>query len=190
MTEPDADLQPTLYTVGHSTRPLDEFLALLAAHGVQRLVDVRRFPGSRRHPQFGLDALASALADRGIGYVHAEALGGRRESAASDSPNRGWRNASFRAYADHMATPVFRAALDEVLDAAGRERTVVMCAEAVPWRCHRQLIADAAVARGWRVLHILAPGRADAHALHAEARVRPDGTVVYPGKGGEQRELL
>lgn len=180
----------TLFTVGHSTRPLGEFLALLGAHRITRVVDVRRFPGSRRHPQFGRDALAGALSDAGIEYVHEEELGGRRESAGADSPNRAWRNPSFRAYADHMASPAFEAALARALHDALDRPTAVMCAEAVPWRCHRQLIADAALARGWRVLHILGPDRADPHALHPEARVLEGGRVVYPGPEGEQRELL
>ena len=173
----------TLYTVGHSTRSLDEFLSLLRAHGIRRLEDVRRFPGSRRYPHFGREALAAALAEAGIEYQHEEALGGRRESdAAPDSPNRAWRSASFRAYADYMATAAFRGALDRLLAAARETPTAVMCAEAVPWRCHRQLIADAAVARGWRVLHVLDGKRADEHTLRAEARVLEDGTVTYPGE--------
>jgi uncharacterized protein (DUF488 family) len=184
----------TLFTIGHSTRSLDELLALLRAHGIRRLVDVRRFPGSRRYPHFGRDALAVALPESGIAYVHEEALGGRRESdAAEDSPNRAWRSASFRAYADYMASDAFRAALDRVLDAGRDTPTAVMCAEAVPWRCHRQLSADAAVARGWRVLHVLDERRADEHALRAEARVLDDGTVIYPGAAAPesgQGELL
>jgi uncharacterized protein (DUF488 family) len=184
----------TLYTIGHSTRSFDEFLALLRAHGIRRLVDVRRFPGSRRYPHFGQAALAAALPEAGIEYVHEEALGGRREAeAAEDSPNRAWRSASFRAYADYMASDAFRGALDRVLGAARETPTAVMCAEAVPWRCHRQLIADAAVARGWRVLHVLDERRADEHALRAEARVLEDGTVIYPGAAApesEQGELL
>jgi uncharacterized protein (DUF488 family) len=180
----------TLFTVGHSTRPIEEFLSLLAAHGVAVVVDVRRFPGSRRYPQFGKDALAAALGRAGVDYVHEEELGGRREAVAADSPNRAWRNASFRAYADHMASPSFRAALDRLLSLANERPAAVMCAEAVPWRCHRQLIADAAVARGWRVLHILSAERADPHELHADARVRDDGTVVYPLAEDDQGRLL
>lgn len=180
----------TLYTVGHSTRSLDEFLALLRAHRIAGIVDVRRFPGSRRHPHFGSDPLAQVLAEAGIRYAHAPDLGGRRASSASDSPNRAWRNASFRAYADHMASPEFRAALGRVLAAAEERPTAVLCAEAVPWRCHRQLIADAAVAREWRVLHVLDGGRLEEHALHPEARVRQNGTVEYPGPEAEQGELL
>ena len=184
----------TLYTVGHSTRSLDEFLSVLRAHGIRRLVDVRRFPGSRRYPHFGREALAAALAEAGIEYVHEPALGGRRESEAlADSPNTAWRSASFPAYADYMGTSAFREALERLLAAARATPTTVMCAEAVPWRCHRQLIADAAVARGWRVLDILDERRADEHELRDEARVLEDGTVIYPGpdasKSG-QGELL
>ena len=180
----------TLYTVGHSTRTLEEFLSLLAAHGIRELVDVRRFPGSRRYPHFGRDALSAALAAAGIGYAHEVELGGRREGAAPESPNRAWRSASFRAYADHMASPEFRDGLERLLGLASERATAVMCAEAVPWRCHRQLIADAALARGWRVLHVLSPERADPHTLNPHARVRSDGSVVYPAEGFEQGELL
>ena len=178
-------------TVGHSTRTAEAFVDLLRAHGVTRLVDVRRFPGSRRHPQFGRDALRRTLADAGIAYEHEPDLGGRRSGEGGGaSPNAAWRNASFRAYADHMASPEFGAALARVVESARGERVAVMCAEAVPWRCHRQLIADALVARGLEVLHILAAERADAHALREEARVLPDGGVVYPGPGADQRELF
>jgi uncharacterized protein (DUF488 family) len=184
---------PTLLTVGHSTRSIGEFLDLLAAHGTGRVVDVRRFPGSARHPHFGREALAHALAERGIEYAHEEALGGRRAvaaEAAARSPNRTWRNASFRAYADHMGTPPFQDALARVLEGGLGTRTAVMCAEAVPWRCHRQLIADAAVARGWGVLHVLAPDRAQPHALNPAARVGAHGAVTYPLPGDPQSELL
>jgi uncharacterized protein (DUF488 family) len=183
---------PTLLTVGHSTRSIGDFLDLLAAHGVRRVVDVRRFPGSARHPHFGREALARALAERGLDYAHEEALGGRRAAtgAVAGSPNRAWRNASFRAYADHMATPVFQDALARVLEEAGRTRTAVMCAESVPWRCHRQLIADAVVARGWRVLHLLAPDRAQPHLLNPAARVGAEGAVTYPGAEDPQSELF
>jgi uncharacterized protein (DUF488 family) len=184
---------PTLLTVGHSTRSLADFLELLAVHGIRRLVDVRRFPGSRRYPHFGAERLAQALAERGIEYAHEEQLGGRRgggEAAGESSPNRAWRNAQFRAYADHMASRSFGEALARVLEAARSTRTAVMCAEAVPWRCHRQLIADAAVARGWRVLHVIDAGEARSHALNAEARVGADGAVTYPGVTAPQRDLF
>lgn len=178
-----------LFTIGHSTRTLDDFIGLLRAHGIRRLIDVRRFPGSRRHPQFGGEALRAALAAVDIAYEHVEAFGGRRTPQV-DSPNAAWRNASFRAYADHMATPDFRAALDALLASAEGEDVVVMCAEAVPWRCHRNLIADAATARGVAVRHITGPGSASEHKLSRDARVRRDGTVGYPAESAAQTDLL
>ena len=179
MTERTAVPAGTLFTIGHSTRPIDEFVALLAAHGIERLVDVRRFPGSRRHPQFGQDALAAALESAGIGYTHEVELGGRREAAAADSPNRAWRNASFRAYADHPSSPEFQAALRRVLTAATERPTTVMCAEAVPWRCHRSLIADALLVHGLRVEEIVNASRRQAHTLTPFAKV--DGLMItYP----------
>ncbi len=178
-----------LYTIGHSTRSTEELVALLKAHGVRAVVDVRRFPGSRRHPRFNREALAQDLEAAGIAYRHEEGLGGRRGAPAPASPNGGWRNASFRAYADHMDTAAFRAALERVLRAPDGP-VAVMCAEAVPWRCHRQLIADAAVALGREVRHILSPDRAEPHRLHEAARVRPDGTVVYPPEPPSQGDLF
>jgi len=176
------------YTIGHSNRTSEEFLELLRAHGVEVVADVRRFPGSRRNPWFGQDPLREALARAGIDYVHLSALGGRRGRPAPDSPNGAWRVEAFRAYADRMAEPEWRDALTE-LDALARERTVaVMCAEAVPWRCHRRLIADALVVRGREVRHILGRDRADPHELHEAARVRPDGTLVYPPPGPARDE--
>jgi uncharacterized protein (DUF488 family) len=173
------------HTVGHSTRALEEFLALLREARVPLLVDVRRFPGSRRHPQFSRDALARALEAEGMGYQHEGDLGGRRD-ARPDSPNTAWRNEAFRGYADHMASPEFGAALQRLQ--AAPERTAVMCAEAVPWRCHRQLIADALVARGVEVRHILGPGRREPHALNPSAVIAADGGITYPGRG--QRGLF
>lgn len=172
-----------LYTIGHSTLGIDEFVAMLEAHGVDELVDVRRFPGSRRHPQFGSAALEASLANAGIAYHHAEVLGGRR-AAHADSPHGAWRNASFRGYADHMDTPEFQTALNELLGAAAERNVVVMCAEAVPWRCHRNLIADAATAHGEVVHHIHTAARAEPHVLSKHAQPRPDGTVEYPAEGG------
>jgi len=177
----------TIYTIGHSTRPLDEFVSLLRAHAIESLVDVRRYPGSRRYPQFNADSLATALRGAGIGYTHEVELGGRR-AARPDSPNGAWRNAGFRGYADHMATPEFRAALDRLVHVADDGGVAVMCAEAVPWRCHRRLIADALVLRGVRVAHILSDSRADAHTLHEAAR-HVDGTIRYPAPADEQPEL-
>lgn len=186
MTEPR-----TLYTIGHSTRTIEQFVGLLREHGVELLVDVRRFPGSRRHPQFGSAALAASLAQAGIAYAHAEALGGRRSSeAGAASPNTAWRNDAFRAYADYMATPEFRAALDRLVAHSEARTTVMMCAEAVPWRCHRRLITDALLARGVPVADITGPGAATPARLSEHALVRPDGSLVYPAAPGVQEELF
>jgi uncharacterized protein (DUF488 family) len=160
----------TLFTIGHSTRAIGELLALLAEHGIETLIDVRRFPGSRRHPQFSREALAASLAAAGIEYVHEPDLGGRRQPRP-DSPNTAWRVAAFRGYADYMDSEPFAAALARLLRSAARSRTVILCAEAVPWRCHRRLIADAATAAGAEVLHILGPGRAGRHELDPNARI-------------------
>jgi uncharacterized protein (DUF488 family) len=167
-----------LYTVGHSTRTLEDFVDLLAQHGVRAVGDVRRFPGSRKYPHFNVDALARSLPAVGIRYVPLPALGGRRRAAA-DSPNTGWRNEGFRGYADHMQTAEFAAGLDELVAVAGELPTAIMCAEAVPWRCHRSLIADAMLVRGWDVLDLTGPRAAKPHRLTPFARV--DGTrIVYP----------
>jgi uncharacterized protein (DUF488 family) len=173
-------MRDPVYTVGHSTRPIEEFLALLEENGVRLLVDVRRYPVSRRYPQFTGAALAESLAGAGIGYHHEAALGGHREPRPG-SPNTALRAAAFRGYADHMSTPAFRDALARLQEKAAAQRTAFMCAEADPQRCHRQLAADALVARGTPVLHILGPGRVRAHALHPAARPTPEGGIVYGG---------
>jgi uncharacterized protein (DUF488 family) len=167
------------YTVGHSTRSIDELVMLLADAGVTRLLDVRTAPGSRRNPQFARDALSRSLARQGIDYLHEPALGGFRRPRP-DSPNGGWEQPAFRGYADHMGSDEFRAALER-LERLARERpTSVMCAEAQWWRCHRRLIADALVAHGWRVLHLgLGPTPAE-HELTEFAVVAADGTLSYP----------
>lgn len=169
----------TVYTVGHSTRALDEFVRLLQAHGVSHLVDVRTIPRSRHNPQFNRETLPAALAEAGIGYVHVPELGGRRRPRP-DSPNSGWRNASFRGYADYMQTPAFAEGLHTLLDmthAGGG--LAIMCAEVVPWRCHRSLIADALTLRGVRVRHLIGADAARPHILTPWARV--DGTALtYP----------
>lgn len=170
---------PSVLTIGHSTRVLAELIALLEEFEVTTLVDVRRFPGSRRYPHFGGSALARSLAGAGIGYAHEPDLGGRRDPTPG-SPNTAWRVAAFRGYADHMATPEFRAGLERVIARSEKGRPVIMCAEAVPWRCHRQLVADALVARGVAVRHILGPGQERTHELNASARPGPDGVLVYP----------
>ena len=168
-----------LMTIGHSTRPAEEFLALLTAHDVTAIADVRSIPRSRRHPHFSRDALASFLPERGIGYEHFPGLGGLRKPRA-DSPNTGWRHPSFRAYADHMASDEFRRSLEALLVSAEKSLTAVMCAESQWWKCHRQLIADALVARGVEVRHIMSTGRAPVHELTSFARVT-GAEVRYPG---------
>ena len=165
-------------TVGHSNRPWEEFLRLLQAHGVTLVVDVRKLPGSRRNPQFSRDTFPQALQQAGIGYVHMPGLGGLRRRRP-DSLNSGWENASFQGYADYMLTPEFEKSLQELLEHAGGERAALVCAEALPWRCHRSLIADALVVRGVAVEHILGASRTQPHALRPWARVQ--GTrIIYP----------
>lgn len=170
--------QPLVLTIGHSTRSLEEFIALLKAHAVTRLVDVRTVPRSRKNPQFNRDTFPDALLPVGIGYVHAAGLGGFRR-ASPQSPNMGWRNASFRGYADYMQTAEFAENLASLMAQAREQRVALMCAEAVPWRCHRSLIADALMVHGVRVEEIVSETRRQTHALTSFARV--DGTkLVYP----------
>jgi uncharacterized protein (DUF488 family) len=170
--------QASVLTVGHSTRSIEDFIALLKAHGVERVVDVRTVPKSRRNPQYHIDRLPGSLAQAGIGYTHVPALGGLRR-ARPDSPNAGWRNASFRGYADYMQTPQFAAALEAVIGLGKQQRVALMCAEAVPWRCHRSLIADALLVRGIASEDLATPTRRTAHKLTPFARV--DGTrITYP----------
>lgn len=173
------DGSPVVWTIGHSTRAQDVFLALLDAHGVGAIADVRRFPASRRHPHFNAGAMAAWLAEAGIGYTHFPDLGGRR-APAPDSRNTGLRNASFRGYADYMATPPFRSALERLVTWARAQPTAVMCAEAVYWQCHRTFIADALTARGLDVRHILDASKARPHRIQELARVE-GGEVCYPG---------
>ena len=167
-----------LWTIGHSTRSLQEFRSLLSAHGMQSLIDVRRFPFSRRYPHFNGEPLAAALHEAGILYTHEPGLGGRRKARA-DSINLGWKNESFRGYADYMQTEEFQDALQELMADSRLRPTALLCAEAVPWRCHRSLIADALTARGWTIRHILSPDRADLHALTAFARIE-HARLSYP----------
>lgn len=168
----------TIFTIGHSTRPIDEFLRLLKAHGVQRVVDVRTIPRSRHNPQFDRGQLSPALHRVRIHYRHMPGLGGLRR-ARRDSANAGWRNASFRGYADYMQTPEFEDSLEDCIDLAKRERVVLMCAEAVPWRCHRSLIADALLARGIQSSEITSRIRTRPHSLTPFARVKGI-HVTYP----------
>ena len=168
----------TLWTIGHSTRPIDEFIAVLKAHGIQRLVDVRTVPRSRHNPQFSSDALAKSLASAAISYRHSAKLGGLRK-AKKDSINLGWRNAGFRGYADYMQTNEFQRAIEELMAYGTSKKTAVMCAEAVPWRCHRSLVADALVSRGFEVRHIMTETKADPHRLTSFAIVE-HGSIRYP----------
>jgi len=170
--------RPTIFTIGHSTRPIEVFIRLLKAHGVQRVVDVRAIPRSRHNPQFNRDRLSPALHRVRIHYKHVAGLGGLRH-ARRDSGNTGWRNASFRGYADYMQTPEFEDSLVRCIELAKHERLVLMCAEAVPWRCHRSLIADALVARGIAVKEITSGVRAQSHVLTPWANLK--GTqLTYP----------
>ena len=170
------------FTVGHSTHPLEDFLALLDQHGVECLADVRRFPRSGRHPQFNLESLADELPRREIDYRHLEALGGRR-SARPDSTNGGWDHPAFRGYADHALTDGFARGLAELIGLARDRPTAVMCAEAPWWRCHRRLVADRLTALGWTVCHIAADGSLAEHELPAFAVVE-DGRITYPPAQG------
>jgi uncharacterized protein (DUF488 family) len=172
-----------IWTVGHSTQEHDELVALLRAHGVEQIADVRRYPASRRHPQFNAGALAAALPAEGIAYEHFETLGGRR-SRRPDSPNDGWTEPGFQGYADWMGDPGFQQALARLERVAERRRTAVMCAEGMWWRCHRRLVADALVVRGWTVEHILPDGRTAKHRLTEFAVVGEGGALSYPAPQG------
>lgn len=170
----------TIYTIGHSTRPIEEFISLLEAYGIKQLVDIRTVPGSRHNPQYGQKALESSLAADGIAYVYMKELGGLRKTV-HDSVNMGWRNASFRGYADYMQTPAFAAGIKTLITLAKRAPTAIMCAEAVPWRCHRSLVGDALLARGVEVLDIMSMTSAKEHALTPFADVHGTG-ITYPPK--------
>ncbi|HXT86564.1 MAG TPA: DUF488 domain-containing protein [Verrucomicrobiae bacterium] len=170
--------RPLILTIGHSNRSIAEFLALLKSHGVQRLVDVRTIPRSRHNPQFNRAALAASLRRAHIAYTHLPKLGGLRHARA-DSLNTGWHNASFRGYADYMQTPEFTAALARLEKLSHAKLCAIMCAEAVPWRCHRSLVADALTVRGHPVEHIMTPARRNPHKLTPFARVRGK-RITYP----------
>jgi uncharacterized protein (DUF488 family) len=168
-----------LWSVGHSARSLDELVALLRAHGIGIVADVRTVPKSRRHPHFHADALAQNLPRGGIGYAHLPRLGGFRR-AREDSPNDAWRNQSFRGYADYAMTDEFAAGLAELRGIADHAPTAMMCSEAVWWRCHRRLVADRLVAAGDTVLHITSEKRASGHELSPFAVIAKDGQITYP----------
>jgi uncharacterized protein (DUF488 family) len=168
----------TILTIGHSTRSIGTFLQMLQAYGVKRLVDVRTIPRSRHNPQFNRDVLPGTLLQAGIGYTHMEELGGLRH-ARKDSLNTGWHNTSFRGFADYMQTPEFQTGIKTLIQAAKREQVAIMCAEAVPWRCHRSLIGDALEVRGIAVEDIMSENRIQAHELTSFARVKGV-HVTYP----------
>ena len=168
----------TVFTIGHSTRTWKEYLELLRAHGVKRVVDVRSIPKSRHNPQFNRETLSAKLRGARIGYVHLRKLGGLRH-AKRDSSNAAWRNASFRGYADYMQTPDFEEGLQRLISLAKEKKSAIMCAEAVPWRCHRSLVADALTVRGIRAEHIVSGKGVKVHTLTPFARVRGD-RITYP----------
>lgn len=172
----------TVYTIGHSNRELSQLLDLLRVNGIEQLVDVRAFPGSRRQPHFGRDQLERSLPQHDIAYQHVRDLGGRRRVAndVDQTAAAGWRNASFRAYALYVQTPAFREALEQLMRAASCARVAIMCSEAVPWRCHRWLICDALVAQGWRALHVIDERSVREHVLSPFAQVS-NGQVTWPG---------
>jgi uncharacterized protein (DUF488 family) len=180
-----------VFTIGHSTRSLREFIDLLQASSVRLVVDIRTIPRSRHNPQFNRETLPEVLRAEGIEYAHMPGLGGLRRPLPN-SPNGGWRNASFRGFADYMLTPAFAENLEALITRAAGTRIAIMCAEAVPWRCHRSLIADALVVRGVSVEHIMSASRRDVHTLTGWARV--DGTrLIYeadapcPARGGPRK---
>jgi uncharacterized protein (DUF488 family) len=167
----------TIWTVGHSTRTLDEFVATLQAYDIELLADVRRFPGSRRLPQFGAEELRAGLESNGIGYLWLESLGGRRPSH-KDSHNLGWTHSAFRGYADYAETEEFAAGLFELLNVSAGLRTAIMCAEVLWWRCHRRIISDVLVSLGYQVIHIRDEKVSEAHRLSAPGRII-DGELSY-----------
>lgn len=179
-TTTNAGNELVIFTIGHSTRTMAAFGAVLQAYMVKQLVDVRTVPRSRHNPQFNRETLPQSLDEIGIKYVHMAGLGGLRHPQL-DSPNTAWRNASFRGFADYMGTPEFEANLNELKEMAARGRTVVMCAEAVPWRCHRLLLADALLAQGIRVEHVLSSRRSQTHTLTPWAKIE-DTKVSYPSE--------
>jgi uncharacterized protein (DUF488 family) len=178
MQDRNIETAPTIFTIGHSTHPLEEFSDILTAHGIEFVVDVRTIPRSRHNPQFNSDTLAASLRERAIGYEHMPGLGGLRH-AKKDSLNTAWEHASFRGFADYMQTEEFKRSLITLIETAGRQPTAIMCAEAVPWRCHRSLIGDALLARGITVMDIMSRTSAKAHTMTPWAHVMGT-TITYP----------
>ena len=181
----NCDTPSTIHTIGHSTRTIEDFIALLKAHSIDLLIDVRRWPASRRCPQFNRDALSASLSADGIQYLWRGDLGGFRKPAA-DSPNTGWRVTTFRAYADFMMTPEFHEIMNEMEAIARQSSLALMCAEAVPWRCHRRLLADAFLVRGWPVRHIMEKG-CEPHSFPPFAE--PVGKQIFYRKS-DQKDLF
>jgi uncharacterized protein (DUF488 family) len=180
---------PRLHTIGHSTRSFEAFLALLREHDIACLIDIRRFPTSKRHPHFNGDTLAAKLRVQGLEYLHEPDLGGFRK-ALQNSPNTAWEVAGFRGYADYMNAGEFRRALERVIEGAKQAPTCLMCAEARPLRCHRRLVSDALVAQGFEVLHILDPGMIESRQLHPNAQLLANGRLVYPAAPPDQIGLF
>ena len=174
-------VSPALWTIGHSTRSLEDFIALLAEHRVEAVADIRRIPASRRYPHFGQEALRAALQARGLGYEHLLELGGRRRPRP-DSPNTGWRHEAFRGYADYMSTKAFQAGIDRLRHSAAQQPTAFMCAEVLWWQCHRRLVADYLTAAGHHVTHIMGPGKSETHRLTPPAHL-VDGALSYQAEG-------
>ena len=171
-----------VFTIGHSTHPVDEFIRMLTPNGVRRVIDVRAFPRSRTNPQYNVDALPGSLAPRGIGYAHVPDLGGKRPRSKDvpEQTNAFWDNASFHNYADYAMGPEFRAALDRLLERAESERVAIMCAESVWWRCHRRIVTDYLLAAGRDVWHIMGVDAIEPARLTPAARPGPQGAIVYP----------
>lgn len=173
-----------LWTIGHSTLSIEQFISLLKGQEIRAVADVRRFPGSRRYPQFGQEQLSESLRCEGIEYIHFPELGGRRK-ARSDSPNTAWRNEAFRGYADYMMTAPFQEGIERLKAFARKKRTAILCAEALWWRCHRGLIADYFKAHGHKVLHILSSGKVEEHPFTGAARMVA-GNLSYSAPESEQ----
>ena len=178
----------TLWTLGHSTHPIEAFVALLKAHGIQQLIDIRTLPGSTRHPQFNQDNLKDSLAAAKIGYRHMKGLGGLRKPKA-DSINTGWKNSGFRGYADYMQTEEFERQLEQLIEWSEEMPTAVMCAEALPWKCHRSLLSDALGVRKVQVRHIMSATQAPPHRRTPFAKISK-GKLSYPGPTQEQLKIL
>ena len=170
------------YTIGHSTREIEEFISLLKENDFELLIDVRRYPGSKRHPQFNEGNLEQSLNDTGINYRHMEILGGRRGKPDKNSKNDGWKSNGFQAYADYINTSKVQEVIDELAELSKDTTYALMCAEAVYWKCHRQLIADALGSRDISVYHILGQGQIDKHSLNDMAQVLENGRIIYPSK--------